>query len=92
MWKEVWSLKFGGCRPSISLGKGYRLSSIREVWLLVPTRIIRIGIRVMGWPRLEVIHIGYMLTRGKGRRVPNLAIFSYMIMGTTSITSRGRVT
>ena len=55
----------------------------------LPTRIVRIGIRVMVQPRLEVIHICYMLTKGRGKRVPNLAIFNYMIMGTTFITNRG---
>ena len=57
--------------------------------MLLPTRIIRIEIRVMSQPRLKVIHIGYMLTKGKGKRVPNLVIFSHMITGNASITRDG---
>jgi len=57
--------------------------------MLLPTRIIRIGVRVMGRSRSEVIHIGYILTRRRGKRVPNLAIFNHMIMGIASITGRG---
>ena len=37
--------------------------------------IIGIRVWVMVWPRLEVVHIGYMLYRGRGKWVPNLAIF-----------------
>jgi len=40
-------------------------------------------------PRLEVVHIGYMLSRGRGKRIPDLAVFNYMIKGTTSIIGRG---
>jgi len=79
----------GGCRPSISPGKGLMVSSIREVRVLLPTRITGIRIWIMVRPRLEVIHIGYMLNRGREKSVPNLAIFSHMIKGTTSITGRG---
>ena len=57
--------------------------------MLLPTRIIGIRIWVMVRPRLKVVHIGYMLNRGRCKWVPNLAIFSYMIKGTTSITGRG---
>jgi len=57
--------------------------------LLLPTKITGIRIWVMVRPRLEVIYIGYMLNRRRGKTVPNLAIFSYMIKGTTSITGMG---
>jgi len=50
-----------------------------EVWVLLSTRIIRIGIWVMVRPRLEVVHIAYMVYRGRGKRIPNLANFNYMI-------------
>jgi len=43
----------------------------------------------MAWPRLKVVHIGNMLNRGRGKWVPGLAIFIYMVKGTTSITGRG---
>ena len=72
-------MKSRGCRPSISMGKGQRLSPIGEVGILLLTRVIRIGIWVMVRPRLEVVHIGSMLNRGRGKWVPDLAILSYMI-------------
>ena len=56
---------------------------------MLPTRIISVGIRTMVRPRFEVIHKGYMLTKGRGKKVPNLAIFNHIIIRTTSITSRG---
>jgi len=56
---------------------------------MLPTKIVSMGIRVMIRPRLEVIHIGNMLTKGTSKGIPNLTIHSLMIMGTTSITSRG---
>jgi len=71
------------------MGKRQRLISVREVWVLLPTKIVRIGIRVMVRPRLEVIHISYMLTRGRGIRLLNLTIFCHLIMGTISVTSKG---
>jgi len=57
--------------------------------VLLPTRIIRIGVKVMVRPRLEVIYIGYMFTRGREKMVPKLSIFNHMIMGIASITGRG---
>jgi len=56
--------------------------------VLLLTRIIGIRIWVMGQPRLEVVHIGYMLNR-RGKWVPNFAIFSHMIKGTTSMIGKG---
>jgi len=78
LWREGWTLKFGRCRPNISPEKGYRLSSIGKVWVLLPTRIIGIEIWIMVWPRLRAIHTGYMLNKGRGKRVPNSAIFSHI--------------
>jgi len=47
--------------------------------MLLLTRVIRIGIWFMVRPRLEVVHIGSMLNRGRGKWVPDLTILSYMI-------------
>jgi len=60
-----------------------------EVRTLLPTTIVIIGIRIMVQLRLEVVHIGNMLTRRSGKRIPNLAIFDHMITETTSITNKG---
>jgi len=54
----------------------------------LPTKFVKIGIRFMVQPRLEVVYICNMLIGGRGKGVLNLAIQSYMIIGTTSITSR----
>jgi len=56
---------------------------------MLPTRIVSVGIRVMVRHRLKVVNICNMLIGGRGKGVPNLAIHSYTIIGTTSITSRG---
>jgi len=55
--------------------------------MILPSRIVSIGIRIMVRPRLEVIHIDNMPTRGRGKVIPNLIIYSLMIMGTTSVIS-----
>jgi len=34
-------------------------------------------------PRMKVVHICNMLIGGRGKEIPNLAIHSYMIIGTT---------
>jgi len=47
--------------------------------VLLPTRIIGIGIWVMVRPRLEVVYISSMFNRGRGKWVLDLAILSYMI-------------
>jgi len=78
LWRKRWSLKSRRCRPSIGLRKWYRISPIREVWMLVPTRVIRIRVWVMVLPGLEVVHIGNILNMGRGKWVSYLAIFSQM--------------
>jgi len=47
--------------------------------MMLPTRIVSIGIMATVLPSLEVIHIGNMLTRGRGEGIPNLTIHSLMI-------------
>jgi len=47
--------------------------------VLLPTRVIRIVVKVMVQPRLEVVHIGSMLNMGRGKWVPYLAILIHMI-------------
>jgi len=56
---------------------------------MFPTRVASISIRVMVQPMLEVVHICNMLNGGRGKGVSNLAIHTYMVIGTTSIISRG---
>jgi len=62
---------------------------IEEVRLMLPARVVSITVRVMIWPTLKVVHIGYLFTRGLGKGVPNLIMDSYMIKRTTPIPSRG---
>jgi len=52
---------------------------------MLSTRVISIGLGVMVQPWLEVVHICNMLNGGRGKEVPNLAIHTYMIIGTVSI-------
>jgi len=52
---------------------------VREIWVLFPTRVIGIGVWLMAWSRLEIVHICSMLNMGRGKWVPYLAILSHMI-------------
>jgi len=62
-----------------------------EVQVMLFIRIVGIGIKVMVRPRLKIVHLCSMLNGGKAKGIPNLAIHDYMIIGTTSITSKDGV-
>jgi len=73
------------------LGEGKRITPIRQVRMVLPTKIISIRIRVMGWPWFEVIDICNLASRGLGKRTPNLTIQSDKVKRSTAITRRGGI-
>ena len=54
--------------------KGKRIIPIEQALMVFPTRIIGVTVRVMIWPKLEVIDICSLVTIGRGKRIPNLTI------------------
>jgi len=88
--EEKWSLKSRRCSFSIGLGKGYRVSPIREVWVLLPTRVIRIGVWVLVQPRLEVVHICSMLNWGRGKMDSLLGNFQSHDLGYHIYQTKGK--
>jgi len=82
-------LEFGGRELSMSLGNRKRFIPMGEVRVMLPTKVVSIRVRVMIWPGLKVVHIGYLFTRGRGKGLPYLIMHNYMIKRATPITSRG---
>jgi len=68
------------------------ITPIGQVGMVLPTRIMDVRVRVIAQLRLEVIDICNLVTRGLGKRTPNLTTQSYMVKRSITTTRKRRGT